>query len=94
MKKLFKSNKIYKKIFIITILVYVVCIFIGQEKTLISYRKSQKDYENQISAKTAEQQELNATKSNITSKEYIEEVAREKLDMYLPNERVYVDKGK
>ena len=27
-------------------------------------------------------------------KEYIEEVAREKLDMYLPNERVYIDISK
>ena len=26
-------------------------------------------------------------------KEYIEEVAREKLDMYLPNEKVYIDKN-
>ena len=26
--------------------------------------------------------------------EYIEEMAREKLDMYLPNERVYIDTSK
>ena len=31
---------------------------------------------------------------NINSKEYIEEVAREKLDMYLPNEKVYIDISK
>ena len=28
------------------------------------------------------------------SNEYIEQIAREKLDMYLPNERVYIDIGK
>ena len=33
-------------------------------------------------------------KKNINSEEYIEEVAREKLDMYLPNERVYIDISK
>jgi len=33
-------------------------------------------------------------KENVDSTEYIEEMAREKLDMYLPNERVYVDMGK
>ena len=32
--------------------------------------------------------------TNINSKEYIEEVAREKLDMYLPNEKVYIDISK
>ena len=34
------------------------------------------------------------TKANINSKEYIEEVARGKLDMYLPNEKVYIDISK
>ena len=34
------------------------------------------------------------TKENVNSTEYIEEVAREKLDMYLPNERVYIDISK
>ena len=33
-------------------------------------------------------------KENINSPEYIEEIAREKLNMYLPNERVYIDIGK
>ena len=32
--------------------------------------------------------ELAAIKEDITSKEFIEEAAREKLDMYLPNEKV------
>ena len=30
-------------------------------------------------------------KTNINSLEYIEKIAREKLDMYLPNEKVYID---
>jgi len=30
-------------------------------------------------------------KENVNSKEYIERVAREKLNMFLPNERVYID---
>ena len=40
------------------------------------------------------QEELKTTKENINSEEYIEEVAREKLDMYLPNEKVYIDISK
>ena len=30
-------------------------------------------------------------KKNINSEKYIEEIAREKLDMYLPNEKVFID---
>ena len=37
---------------------------------------------------------LIAKKNSVTSKEFIEEIARDKLDMYLPNERVYIDIGK
>ena len=32
-------------------------------------------------------------KENVNSKEFIEQMAREKLEMYYPNEKVYVDKG-
>lgn len=94
MKKVLKSKKFYKKVLLISIFVYIIYIFICQEKTLISYRNTQKYYEEKITAEKQEQESLYATKSNINSKEYIEKVAREKLDMYLPNERVYVDKGK
>ena len=38
-----------------------------------------------------EQEKLNEMKENITSDEYIEQIAREKLGMYYPNERVYID---
>ena len=33
-------------------------------------------------------------KENLNSTEYIEDVARNKLGMYLPNERVYIDISK
>ena len=39
------------------------------------------------------QLDLNQQKDNVNSLDFIEEMAREKLDMYHPNERVYVDQG-
>ena len=69
-------------------------IFIGQQKTLNSYKNTQEYYSEKIEKQLAYQQSLYETKSNIDSKEYIEEMARNKLDMYLPNERVYIDQGK
>lgn len=93
MKKQIKANKIGKKILFFVILAYVIYIFIGQQKTLNSYKTAQKYYSEQLNKQIAYQESLYDTKTNINSKEYIEEVAREKLDMYLPNERVYIDKG-
>lgn len=93
MKKQIKTNKIGKKILFFVILAYVIYIFIGQQKTLNSYKTAQRYYSEQLNKQIAYQESLYDTKTNINSKEYIEEVAREKLDMYLPNERVYIDKG-
>lgn len=93
MKKKDKKNNLFKKVLYLAILVYVLYIFIGQQQTLNSYKKSQDYYAKQISTQLAYQETLTQTRTNIGSKEYIEQVAREKLDMYLPNERVYIDKG-
>ena len=38
-----------------------------------------------------DKQYLEEEKQNTNSLEYIEKLAREKLGMYLPNERVYID---
>lgn len=94
MKKLLKSKKIYKNLLFVAIFAYVLYIFIGQQKTLNSYKNTNEYYTEQINKQLAYQEALTAKKDNINSKEYIEEVAREKLDMYLPNERVYIDKTK
>ena len=68
-------------------------IFINQQRTLGTYKTSQEYYLEQIDAEKVRSESLCATETNINSKEYIESVARDKLDMYLPNERVYIDKG-
>lgn len=93
MKKKSKTNKIYKKLLMLGVLLYIAYIFIGQQKTLNSYSNTQKYYSEQLNKQLAYQESLYETKSNINSKEYIEEVARKRLDMYLPNERVYIDSG-
>ena len=87
------NKKLIKKIVFIVIGIYICLTFISQQKTLNSYKMSQKYYEEEIESKIAYQDTLKATKDNINSEEYIEKMAREKLDMYLPNEKVYIDKN-
>ena len=87
-------KKIYKKIIIAIFLIYFVVTLISQQKTLNQYQTETSTYSKQLETAKETNDELTKTKENVNSPEYIEEVAREKLDMYLPNERVYVDANK
>lgn len=84
-------RKLLIKLLLIFLAAYAVYIFVSQQKMLNSYAKEKKQYEMQISEAKEQQADLNDTLSNIDSTEYIEKIAREKLDMYLPNEKVYID---
>ena len=92
--KIFKSKQFYKKLLILLIGIYVLSIFINQQKTLDSYKNNQEYYAKQIKEQTEYKESLLAKKENLNSPEYIEEIAREKLDMYLPNEKIYIDQDK
>lgn len=87
-------KKHYKKILICIAFAYVISILISQQKMLNSYNSEIKNYETQIAKEEETRESLTEIKENINSPEYIEQVAREKLGMYLPNERVYIDIGK
>ena len=91
MKKLKKIKKPYKKIIILFIAIYVVYTLIAQQKTLNAYSIEQRNYSKQIKQEQESKETLLKTKERVNSTEYIEDVAREKLGMYLPNERVYLD---
>ena len=87
-------KKIYKKALIIIFIAYAVYIFISQQSTLNAYSKEVNKYETEIQNAKNTKESLIEMKDNINSTEYIEEIAREKLGMYLPNERVFIDIGK
>lgn len=88
-----KNRKIYKKIVILCIAIYAIFTIANQQKTLNLYSENTKQIKNQISDQKAYKQELENEKENVNSLEFIEQMAREKLDMYYSNERVYIDKG-
>lgn len=89
-----KIKKLLRNGFIVALILYVSITFINQQKSLDAYKNEQAMLKDKIKAQKEYNQTLLATKENISSPEYIEELAREKLDMYLPNERVYVDMTK
>lgn len=86
-----RMNKLLKRIIVLLIAGYVIYVLISQQKMLNSYAAEKKQYTNQISEAEKEKSELNNSIEGLNSTDYIEDVARNKLDMYLPNERVYID---
>ncbi len=93
MNWILKNKKLYKKLFILSLAIYIFCIFVDQQKTLDSYASRKEYYQDQIQEQKDYNESLLSLKENINSPEYIEQIAREKLDMYLPNEKVYIDVG-
>lgn len=83
-----------KNIAVIAFIIYAMTTFINQEKVLSSYKEQEIEVANQIEEAKEYQEELNINKENANSLEYIEKVAREKLNMYYPNEKIYVDSSK
>ena len=85
------KTTILKRLILIAILIYAIITFINQQKVLNTYSEQENNLNTQIAEASEYQDILNEEKSIVNSPEYIEAIAREKLDMYLPNERVYVD---
>ena len=88
-----KNRKILRNLLVIAIVVYIAFVFKEKKKTLNEYSKNTEELNQQIASEEATNEDLNQQKDNVNSLEFIEEMAREKLDMYYPNERVYMDQG-
>ncbi len=92
-----KKNKLLMNAFIIALIIWIVML-IKQQINISQYKDDIKDLSSNIEVAEKElddnKQNLEQEKKNTDSLEYIEKLAREKLGMYLPNERVYVDSTK
>lgn len=85
-----KINKAMNLI-VILLIIYVIFTSIKQQSKLNSYSKDFAYYTSVKQELDDKKEELEEIQKNVNSDEYIEKVAREKLDMYYPNETVYID---
>ena len=90
---LLMRNKLLTVVFALVVFTYAVITLINQQITLNRYKETEAKLTEQIEKENKYKDELIATKDNVNSEEFIEQMAREKLDMYLPTEKVYVDTG-
>ena len=88
-----KNRKIYKKLLIMGIAIYVIFTLMNQQKALNQYTQDSNELASQIEEQKDYKEDLAQKKDDVTSLDFIEQMAREKLDMYYPNERIYVDRG-
>ena len=92
-----KKSKLLRNAFVIALIIWIVML-IKQQINISQYKDDIKDLSSKIEVAEKElddnKQNLEQEKKNTDSLEYIEKLAREKLGMYLPNERVYVDSTK
>ncbi|MBR3255853.1 MAG: septum formation initiator family protein [Clostridia bacterium] len=87
------SKKIFIVLFCIIISIYAIITLVNQQITLNRYNEDQAKLTEQIKEAKIYKEELVSKKENVNSEEFIEQTAREKLDMYLPTEKVYIDAG-
>lgn len=83
-----------KKIFILITTILITFFFIqffNQNRELKKYDQEISMYKNQIQNLMYNQNNLKETVESINTLNYVEETARNKLEMYLPNERIYID---
>ena len=89
-----KKGKLLRNAFLIALIVWIVML-IKQQLNISQYKDEIKELSSKIDVAenelTQNKQDLEQEKKNTDSLEYIEKLAREKLGMYLQNERVYID---
>ena len=75
-------------------IIYFVYAMIAQQIALSNKNKEIQSLEEQVSAANTETERLQKELDNLEDPEYLERVAREKLRLVRPNERVFVDANK
>lgn len=89
------TSKIPKVILVSLIILLLFVLFFKQfKKQIVTIGRQEKEktyYSNEIKRLEKENKQLKQKAEKINSDEYIEEMARKKLNMYYKNERVYID---
>ena len=93
MKMKLNLKSILTKLILIIVGIYLVITFVKQQKKINSYDSNIDYFLSKIEEQIEYKESLVSLKENASSLEYIEKIAREKLNMYKPNEKVYIDIG-
>lgn len=86
-------KKMLKKAIVFAFIIYFFVVIYNQQKVIDNYKTNIATVEEEIDEENEYKDSLVSLKENANSLEYIEKIAREKLNMYKPDEKVYRDIG-
>ena len=84
-------RRLLKTIAVISVLMYFCVEMARQEVSFKKYDDELKNVQNMIAEEEVLHEQLVNTRNQISSDKYIEEVARKKLGLVMPNEIVFID---
>lgn len=86
-----KRLNLFKLVIILFLLVYAGSTFVRQEVEINKYAKEEKSYIDQIALAKEKNIEYKQFSEYVKTDEYIERIARDKLGMLLPEEKIYIE---
>ena len=84
-------KKLLKMVVLVAVVMYSLVTFAKQETQFKKYDNDLQMYNNLIDEENLKHEQLSETKNRISTDEYIEEVARDRLGLVKPNEIVFID---
>ncbi len=84
-------KKLLKMVVLVALVMYSIVTFAKQETQFKKFDKDLQMYTNLIDEETLRHEQLTEIKNRISTDEYIEEVARDRLGLVKPNEIVFID---
>ncbi|MEE1012961.1 MAG: septum formation initiator family protein [Clostridia bacterium] len=93
-KKKWKPQQVVTAVVVMIFALYFVYIMIWQQVTISKKNKEINALEEKVQTATQQTEKLEAELENLNDPAYLEQIAREKLGLVRPNERVFVDANK
>ena len=84
-------KKLLKMVVLVALVMYSIVTFAKQETQFKKYDKDLQMYSSLINDENLKNEQLTEIKNRISTDEYIEEVARDRLGLVKPNEIVFID---
>ncbi len=84
-------KKLLKMVVLVALVMYSIVTFAKQETQFKKYDKDLQMYSSLIDEENLKHEQLTEIKNRISTDEYIEEVARDRLGLVKPNEIVFID---
>ncbi|HHV97131.1 MAG TPA: septum formation initiator family protein [Clostridiaceae bacterium] len=89
-----RKGSIIRVLILIVFILYFCHVIIEQQKIINNKLRALKEIEDKIREEELLREELQKEKEMLSSEEYIEKIARKKLGLVKPGEKIFIDVNK